>query len=172
MSAPLPLDLLHLSYVKRWVVAPTHRDQSVAEHTFRVQCIALSLHYRTLGIDQAIGKLLLHVMAHDAEERFTGDVPGPNKSLEPGYLRPLHSITPLAALVKVADSIETGTFWVQWGNRAAWVGHPYNNAPGRDIEKIEWYAAKVPGLLEAAGEVWMSITGQYEVYKGAAWPKH
>lgn len=160
------LELLHLSYVKRWVVAPTHREQSVAEHTFRVIVIADALEHGLdfCANDAAVAELLIMAMHHDADELMTGDIPGPIKSAEAGYLRDLDTMSPAECIVKVADSIETGTFWTQWGNPEAWTGHPYNHAPARDIEKIEHYAAKMPGLLKAAYDVWESITG-------APWPK-
>lgn len=156
------LELLHLSYVKRWVVAPTLREQSVAEHTFRVLVIAVHLNeaVKIAATPIDLCNLTAKAMMHDAEERLTGDVPGPQKSAQAGYLRSTDEMSALEYLVKVADSIETGTFWVQWGNPRAWSGHPYNRAPARDIEKICHYAPKVPGLMEAAADVWREITGK------------
>ncbi len=155
------LNLLDLSYVRRWAVAPTTRDQSVMEHTARV--LAIAFHIRALvpelqsHIDR--GELAIRVMGHDAEERMTGDVPGPVKSAEAGYLRDVREMSRMDCLVKVADSIETGTFWTQWGNPGAWSMHPYNCAPARDIHKIHHYAAKVDGMLQAAFDTWTAITG-------------
>lgn len=162
-----PLDLLHLSYVDRWVIAPTLRYQSVAEHTFRVVAIGLQLSRLryiddrgTFGSGITDEDIYRVAMFHDGDERITGDIPGPEKSKIPGYLRDVNTMSSTDCLVKVADSIETGTFWVQWGNHAAWTGHPSNNAPRRDIEKITHYSAKIPGLLEAAEQVWLHITGK------------
>lgn len=153
------LELLHLSYVKRWVVAPTHREQSVAEHTFRVGVIAQHIaHELDLGLDVRYA-LFEMVMEHDGDERLTGDIPGPKKSLEMGYMRDVGDMTEAECVLKVADSIETGTFWLQWGNPQAWTGHPYNRAPARDIEKINHYAAKIPGLEFHAKMVWCQILG-------------
>lgn len=161
------LELLHLSYVKRWVVAPAHREQSVAEHTFRVMVIARELSNAkytdergTFGMGLTEEEVVIYAMSHDAEELLTGDIPGPMKSAQAGYLRDITTMSSKQCLVKVADSIETGAFWLQWGNPGAWTGHPYNRAPARDIEKIEHYATKIPGLLEAAQQVWESITGK------------
>lgn len=164
------LDMLDLSYVKRWVVAPTYREQSVAEHTFRVMCIALHLLNQLGDLCYTVtpGHLLLEVMGHDVDERLTGDIPGPVKSAEEGYLRDIGGMSRTECLVKVADSIETGTFWMLWGNPAAWSMHPYNCAPARDISKIQHYAARVPGLLEAAHDTWRTITGTL-VVNGATW---
>lgn len=153
------LELLHLSYVKRWVVAPTHREQSVAEHSYRVAIIAMHLAMALDRTEAQIHAVTVQALYHDADERLSGDIPGPVKSAEAGYLRDLNTMSPAECIVKVADSIETGTFWLQWGNKGAWSGHPYNRAPARDIDKINHYAAKIPGLLEAACEVWEVITG-------------
>lgn len=155
------LELLHLSYVKRWVVAPTHREQSVAEHSFRVAIISGELAKQTGWGDSELRVCAVVMMSlvHDDDERLTGDIPGPVKSAEAGYLRDLDTMSPAECIVKVADSIETGTFWLQWGNAGAWSGHPYNRAPARDIEKINHYATKIPGLLQAAANVWYEITG-------------
>lgn len=155
------LALLHLSYVKRWVIAPTHREQSVAEHTFRVLAIAIHLTAELqMDSDVRMNKVVRLAIWHDAEERLTGDVPGPQKSKEAGYLKNPGTMSTEEIIVKVADSIETGTFWVQWGNKGAWYGHPSDCAPGRDITKIEHYAPAVPGLLEAAKRTWRDITGE------------
>lgn len=154
------LDLLHLSYVKRWVVAPTHREQSVAEHTFRVVTIARALAMH-LGLSPAaIKDVVEHAIIHDQDELMTGDIPGPAKSKQPGYLCDVGLMNAAQRIIKVADSIETGTFWVQWGNPEAWTGHEYNRAPARDIEKILHYSGKMDGLLEAADAAWLEITGK------------
>lgn len=168
MSWASPLSLLHLSYVDRWVIAPTRRHQSVAEHSYRVAVIALALvgwrhpsvipgEYVGMGLTER--EVVMAAVLHDSEEVLTGDIPGPQKSAIPGYLRDVTHMGAKECLVKVADSIETGTFWMQWGNSAAWTGHPSNNAPWRDIEKILHYSAKIPGLLDAARAAWATITG-------------
>lgn len=160
------LELLHLSYVKRWVVAPTHREQSVAEHTFRVMVITREL-CKQLGIPTTqTWEIMSVAFGHDGDEVMTGDIPGPIKSKEMGYLQDINKMDVSECIVKVADSIETGTFWLQWGNPGVWSGHPYNSAPARDIEKIKHYAAKIPRLLEAAQKVWFEITRQ-EMFQ---WP--
>lgn len=153
---PLAADLAHLqlSYVKRWVVAPTYRDQTVAEHVYRVTMIAraicFALDYDAIETGMIIGMAL----THDSDEVMTGDIPGPSKAIQFPILDMWHRV------VKVADAIETGTYWVQWGNRAAWGNHPYNVAPIRDIKKIIHYADQVPGLPAIARAIWLHITGE------------
>lgn len=158
------LSLLHLSYVQRWCVAPTLRPQSVAEHSYRVAAISVEICKR-LGLSHAVLlQCALHSLTHDMEESLTGDIPGPVKSAKPGYLRDVDEMSLNECIIKVADSIETGTFWVQWGNPDAWTGHPYNCAPKRDIDKINHYATKMDGLVEVAADIWRSITGKDMVY--------
>lgn len=145
--------ILHQSYVDRWHIAPMHREQTVADHAYRVTIIAVELaHVLGWTMDDLI--TITHMaLLHDADEVMTGDVPGPSKSDQWPVLDDFH------ALVKVADAIETGTWWVMWGNPGAWSGHPYNQAPGRDIAKIVHYSKQIDAL-DAAADIWRSITGK------------
>lgn len=163
-----PLSLLNLSYVKRWVVAPMLREQSVAEHTFRVMVIALELiEWRVpsvipgdfCGLGITLEDIIRVIPQHDMDEIMSGDIPGPQKSASESYLTPISHCSLIHCFVKVADSIETGTFGVQWGRPDLWA-HPYNVCPQRDITKIRHYGAKIPGLTDAARHVWLAITGQ------------
>jgi hypothetical protein len=151
------LERLNLSYVRRWVIAPTFRDQSVAEHTFRVMAIAFYLQQRVPDGPSISIWSIMDWMDHDLDEVFTGDCPGPDKDKKgESGLKDISTMTYMECLVKVADSIETGTFWVVWGN-PAW-NHQYANAPQRDLNKIAHYSRKMTGLHEAAMEVWYAIT--------------
>lgn len=157
----MSLDLLFLSYTKRWVVAPLHREQSVGEHSYRVTIIAREL-CRRLGLGEGVtNRVTVHALGHDGDEFVEGDCPGPVKSAKKGYLQDVEKVGLEWCIVKVADSIETGTYWVQWGNPGAWTGHPYLAMAGpRDVEKILHYSFKMDGLLECATDVWKEITGQ------------
>lgn len=161
MAGARMLELLNLSYVRRWVIAPTFREQSVAEHTFRVMAIAFYIYQRLSSDYSGLGLPIWTIRAwmdHDLEEVYTGDCPGPDKDKKgTSGLKDLSAITEMQCLLKVADSIETGTFWVLWGNPAAW-NHKYANAPRRDLDKIQHYGAKIPGLTEVAMEAWNAIT--------------
>ena len=161
MTPEHPLQDLHLSYVTRWCVAPMHRFQSVGEHSFRVAIIAAAL-CRDLGIGEAVMyKTAFMSLYHDAEETVTGDVPGPNKSKKPGYLRDVGEMTLPQCVLKVADSIETGTWFELWGNHQAWNGHPFlPDAGPRDVEKVIHYSGKMDGLLDSAAKMWKEITGK------------
>lgn len=154
-------DRLNLSYVQRWIVAPTYRTQSVADHTFRVMVIARQLMNEKLG-----GRLLspervlIAAMDHDQDEAHSGDIPGTYKDSH-GKEWP-HPVTlDLASIVvKVADSMETYTWWMAWGHK----GWTSPNCPGigdhcRDIRKILWYTQDWPELLEAVRMVMIGSMG-------------
>lgn len=146
--------VLHQSYVQRWVVAPMYRPQSVAEHAYRVTLIARHL-ATELGLDVNERNVVTGMaLFHDAPEVLTGDMPGPGKAVQ----WPL--LDPLSSLVKVADAIETGTWFLLWGNPGAWQGHPYNEVPRRDVSKIRHYGQAYPHLIWAAENLWRDITGK------------
>ena len=149
-------NLLLLSYVQRWIIAPMARPQSVAEHSFRVMALVRGLHDALCSAGAAAfnGQMaLLAAMDHDAEEYLTGDIPGTFKD---GY-KPWPSPTDLMEweiAVKVADAIETYDWWVRHGDKT-WF-HP--NAPkkgdqNRDIRKIVHHCEGWPELLEATKTV-------------------
>lgn len=151
------MELLNLSYVKRWAISPMYREYSVAEHTFRVLIIELALAIKlNLPFDEEA--LLWDVIAHDLDEVYSGDMPGTHKDrLGTSGLKDISTMTGLQCLIKVADSIETGTWGVCWGAFHLW-NHRDNNCPARDLAKIKHYGAKIPGLTKAAMEVWHEIT--------------
>lgn len=119
-------DMLALSDVKRWVVVHTLRNQSVADHSFRVAIIAISICGR-LGLpDQGAKWTLQQVITwalwHDVPEGLTGDIDGKFKHSNPDvklaitraemkafpWCEPENEI--VRWIVKVADLIETSTF--------------------------------------------------------------
>jgi hypothetical protein len=146
-------DLLNLSYVKRWVIAPMYREQSVAEHTFRVMVILWGLHDALLSaghVSFPICDGLMDAMLHDVDEVYSGDVPGPHKDKSKGWKDPATMMN-LEVAVKVADSLETWDWWRKHGDKG-W-GHDMKPAWGpecRDIKKIHHYCREWPELLEAA----------------------
>lgn len=148
-------DQLAMSYTKRWVICPTYRDQSVAEHTFRVICIALFLLESVRREDDSAGvdtlHLLLDVIYHDADEVHTGDVPSTSKH---GTGAVPDERDPTIRLRKVADSIETLSYWVHWGNHSIPVPHsPLANSQGQwETKRVLHYTEGWPALREAAAE--------------------
>ena len=72
-------DVMRLSNIKRWSIVEISRPQSVAEHSYNVAMIALSIAEKNgYGID--FGELLEWALTHDLTELVTGDVPTPHKS--------------------------------------------------------------------------------------------
>lgn len=121
-------DLLALSYVPRWSIVARTREQSVADHTFRVCVILCEL---AAHMDIALSwSDLWYAMTHDGAESRTGDVVGIFKHRHTsvasaidkaeiaecpwmaGVPQPGDSIK---RLVKIADLIEGVTFIERWG---------------------------------------------------------
>lgn len=95
---------LHLQHVPRWVVIPTIKKQTVAEHSYNVAVLTYWLCIR-LGKDaNTIAISVLKALVHDSSEAITGDMPSPIKRNVP----PAENEGEL--LVKVADSIESILF--------------------------------------------------------------
>lgn len=71
-----------LSFVPRWVIVPTIRHQSVAEHSFHVARTVLWLLGRMSPErrEALYGPCLLHALSHDDTEAATGDIPSPSKT--------------------------------------------------------------------------------------------
>lgn len=140
-------DLLNLSFVKRWVIAPMSQGQSVAEHTFRVMVLARTL-AQMVGRNGETSRFLIHAMKHDLEEVYTGDVPGPSKDVHKPWPHP-NTLLHYEIIVKVADSMETYTWWI-WYGEPCW-NHPMNPLKhNRDVDKIRHYTQEWPELWEAA----------------------
>lgn len=112
-------DLLSLSHVPRWVIVPRLKDQSVADHSYRVAIITMELCSRLeLKIHAST---LIWALVHDAGECRSGDISGVFKTDEmrtrdlemTPWVKGFHAATSSAELllVKLADHIETCT-WI------------------------------------------------------------
>ncbi len=68
------------SFVTRWGIARTLRQQSIADHQFMVAVYANDICCK-LGVDMVLHlDVLQHALWHDTEEEiFSGDMPGPSK---------------------------------------------------------------------------------------------
>lgn len=149
-------DRLAMSYVRRWVINPTFRESNVAEHTFRVLCIARFIldYLISEGASRRVETLylLLDVMDHDADEVHTGDMPSTDKYKD-GIVPSI--IDPLTRVRKVADRIETYSYWVHWGNHFTPVPHnPLQNSQGQwETKCVLKYTEDWPELREAAASV-------------------
>lgn len=126
------LALLNLSTIKRWQIVDMIRDQSVAEHQYRVWVLAQDLYEQVVDTPSNYNdKWAVHLWAlvHDAEESKTGDIPTSTKAeieeLAPGVMdrvkekvlariapwvgglsRGVHGSLP-GHVVKIADLCET-----------------------------------------------------------------
>lgn len=101
-----------LAHVPRWVIVPTYRHQSVAEHTFRVMAIAKALAFWTAkpGLVDQVTHL---AMDHDLEEAITGDIPAPAKGREITMSDIVAD--PPRFIVRLADRIEAYAYLKTWG---------------------------------------------------------
>jgi hypothetical protein len=148
-------DLLAMSYTKRWVINPTYRESNVAEHSFRVQIIGLFLleFVRACNDSRNVDTLhlLLDIMAHDADEVHTGDMPSTDKYTD-GKVPPISDNS--LKIRKVADSLETFSYWCHWGNHHVPVPHnPLNNPQGQwETKRVIEYTKDWPVLRDAAAE--------------------
>lgn len=99
--------LRRLAAVPRWAVMPTIKQQSVAEHSFHVCCLALWLLRFHAEKDQETLCLhvLLRALEHDKDEAKYGDTPSPTKP-RPNY----HGKSQAEIVVKCADKLEAILF--------------------------------------------------------------
>lgn len=106
-----------LSVVTRWVIVDTIKKQSVAEHCFNVERIALQIARNWFNMTYVqelftISQIALH---HDDDEAITGDIPGPSKHvLSEKYLDDHRWLwynleCPEHDIVKLADKMEA--YW-------------------------------------------------------------
>lgn len=114
---------LRMAQVKRYPICHTHRDQSVAEHSFGVMLITMELCSHVKDREM-IDCALAYAMTHDQDEVHTGDIPSPFKrelrSKCPAVVKHLdpqvHSV-PVAVkgIVKLADYLEAIHFLKEYG---------------------------------------------------------
>lgn len=110
-------DLLALSHVPRWSIVPTYRDQSVADHSFRVVVILADL-CRRVKLDPPIAAIF-YALYHDSSEARTGDIPSNFKAKHAARVEYAINTTGVTQfwqdLVKLADLIEALTWLNRWG---------------------------------------------------------
>ena len=146
-------DALRLSWVPRWTVIPTTREQSVAEHSYNVLCLTMWLletHNLTLSDEDTVVMYELAAL-HDIGEASTGDMPAPAKG-EPKYDECKDWRD---ALLKVADCLEAHIFLraeQDMGNHTV-----YSIQCHVDDRLDAWYAKFLSLATEA--DVWRGQTG-------------
>lgn len=111
MEKKLLINLFKLSHVPRWSVCDMLKPQTVSDHTFRVEVIAVYLIDKLkLPLDK--GKVILDIMMHDSSEGETGDIPSNFKSINQ-TLEP--SGSPEKALLRLSDSAEAAIQLARYG---------------------------------------------------------
>lgn len=115
------LRLLRLSYVPRWTIIAMGRQQSVAEHSYRVAVISAALaRYLNLGEDQ-VSEAVNYAIIHDACEVETGDIPStvakpPGRETAWEFMGLQPPSDKIVSLVKWADVTEA----ITWFNKFGW----------------------------------------------------
>ena len=115
------LDTRLAGQVQRYHTWPISRPQSIAEHTWQMLRIYMSI------MIEPDSKVIYHILFHDIGEHHTGDVPYPVKSLNP----------PLKAAM---DTIETESWENQlayWDARKDYELHKWDLQLIKQIELIE-----------------------------------
>jgi 5'-deoxynucleotidase YfbR-like HD superfamily hydrolase len=143
MTLDEAVKLMKLTDVERWVIVPVTRRQSVAEHSYRVWVLSLSLYDAMVEVPHNSferDSVSYWALTHDADEIWTGDLPSTVKEvleeLHPGIIRRLseHVLskhlprladtvrglenTFAAAVVKIADCVEALSYYTH---------HSYNS---------------------------------------------
>lgn len=118
-TSPQYKDLTRLSHVPRWVIVPMVKSQSVADHSFRVAIIVMHLLSERSYSREFVGECVKFALLHDANEIYTGDIPGIAKRegrvAEGAPQRP--GCAPsfnVKFVVKLADIVETITWFMRY----------------------------------------------------------
>lgn len=131
----------------RWHIVQTAREQSLAEHSFNVAQIALSV-LRAIGPAEGWeGRVALAALDHDIDEVITGDAPTPSKGKKAyDFSGPM---TP-EKIVKIADIIEAYIFIREYGlgRHAEAVCEYCYDAVGEMLVRLpKWYRDPIEDIL-------------------------
>lgn len=165
-------DLRTLSFVPRWVITRNIHTQSVAEHSFYVAVYAGQL-AEYLGFEGNMGDLYHAALWHDAEEAFTGDIPGPSKrstfgadadiwvreGLELRFSNQVRPVTKeIKAILKVANLLDEVLYKateIQMGNRGAM--HSFLLSRQRLMDSVTFLALTKEGAVALSTKMVDSI---------------
>lgn len=107
-------ELLTLSHVPRWAIIDTTKAQTVADHSFRVAAICLTLVEELRKIEVTVDRetVLLGAILHDMGECKSGDIPTPYKKKLAawGFSDGDHDPTREQLVIKIADTLEAIIF--------------------------------------------------------------
>lgn len=111
MEKKILVNAFKLSIVPRWTVIDMFKSQTVSDHVYRVQIIALHL-IDKLGLPLNKGDILLEILFHDNIEGTEGDQPSTFKSANQ-ILKP--SGSPEKALLRMSDAVEAAIQLARYG---------------------------------------------------------
>lgn len=106
------INALKLSHVPRWSIIDMLKPQSVADHTYRTQIIALKL-IDDLELKMNKKDVVYTILFHDIEEAVTGDMPSNHKSDNGNNLS--FSINIAHSLMRLADVLEAAIWLSRYG---------------------------------------------------------
>lgn len=134
---------LKLSHVPRWAIIDTMKEQSVADHSFRVAVLSTRIFSLLVSVKPKemldmveSHDLLEYALLHDIDEALTGDIPSTYKRedrCDPGFDEDSDLVK---AIVKVADNIEAIIFLKRYGirpDRILWELNQKNMIWGRHV---------------------------------------
>lgn len=145
-----------MSVVKRWGILHTIQTQSVAEHVFNVERIAIHIAQEWFGLYKTDDLWRIYEAAHyhDDEEALTGDLPAMMKpyfdektfKLDHGDLIKQRVVDPqIRKIVKLADKLE--------GYHFLCIENQLGNAYSMNHLEAEW-----PIIIALVEEYWPGIT--------------
>jgi 5'-deoxynucleotidase len=183
-------DFLRIGHIKRWHNVNTIRQQTVAEHSYMVELIALDLFQTMIGIDpeerdgtlRMAFRIVLNAKFHDTPEVATGDTPTPAKRLireltgDPAIFDKMDAMlmpelpyagikpggTDIEPYIKMADAIEGYHFIYE--NGAGTHAKVVASGARRKLEDaVEKYHLQEPtaGWYEAVNRVLMALNLPY-----------
>lgn len=141
-------ELRDLSFITRWSIVRTNRDQNISDHSFYVAIYTNDICH-ILGLPPEIHLAALqYALWHDVDEIFTGDMPGPNK-------RRLLSITDYAIENWKAKIREwTSSIFGMWNIRSG--GHTaHTNQSSKVVKAVVKVADWMDAAIFMAGEAQM-----------------
>lgn len=162
-------ELMRMSDVRRWHTVAVAREQTLADHSFRVALIALRLYWHQSGgaDNSEVAALLTAALLHDAPEVHLGDPPPLGKfdrfayaehdlaqTLPDGFPKNPPPSPNTAALIKVADRIEAW-LWIREngiGDHAKEVTVRCLNVMNDAVVFYDLYEAAVATITEIIGK--------------------
>lgn len=106
---------MRISSVQRWHIVPTSKEQTLADHTCRVQIlamdIAMALGYVNENMESGLASIMFRSLVHDIEEITKGDIPGHTKRHIRDEFLPTDMVR---RVVKLADVLESYYFIHQY----------------------------------------------------------